>query len=136
MNFNTSSKAFSANLVTSTTHEPIICQNDITKDVESKTKARKGSPTINRKSLRKQMTSIGRFSLSSQTEENPSIISFFVALVHKDGKDMSMEAFNKIWNERIVSKYERFRFHICKEDSRYFEVSLFLCLCSIHHVYI
>ncbi len=128
MYFNQSSKAYLASLLTTTTSA-------------EKSASRKGNDSLERhgtsnrhptssKLLRKQMTSIGRFSLSSQTEENPSIISFFVALAHEEGKDLNLEAFNSLWSERIMSKYERFRFHVCREDNRYFEVRLYSFLCS------
>jgi hypothetical protein len=73
--------------------------------------------------LKRQMTSIGRFALRSQTEENPSIISFFVALVHEEGKDINVDEFTEIWEKRVMDKYDRFRFQVSSEDDRYFEVS-------------
>ena len=125
----TSSKAFLESLITpSTTRETSNC--DIKNDAKKGNETRQ-EITSNKKLLRKQMTSIGRFSLSSQTEENPSIISFFVALVHEDGKDMKLEAFRNLWNERIMNKYERFRFHVSDQDSRYFEVRIH-CYSSIY----
>ncbi len=82
------------------------------------------NPTSNTKQMRRQMSSIGRFSLRSQTKENPSIITFFVALVHDDGNDISEEEFIQLWEERVMKKYDRFTFQVCSDDDRYFEVRI------------
>lgn len=81
----------------------------------------KSSYPTNKKVLRKQLTSIGRFSLVSQTDQNPSVISFFVALAHETGKDMNADEFSEIWEERVMKKYDRFGFQVSSEDDRYFE---------------
>jgi hypothetical protein len=84
-----------------------------------------GSKAIQKKyKLRRQMTSIGRFSLVSQDDEYPSVISFFVALAHPTGKDLELHEFREIWDEKIMKKYERFSFQVAKDDDRYFEVSI------------
>lgn len=73
--------------------------------------------------LRRQMTPIGRFALLSQTERNPSIISFFVALANKKGaKPIGIEEFEKLWRTRVMSKHERFKCHVSEADNRFFEV--------------
>lgn len=75
--------------------------------------------------LHRSLSSIGRFALRSQTTQNPSIISFFVALSNKKGtKEMSQKDFGKLIQERVVTTHERFRSRICSNDDRYFEVSL------------
>jgi len=78
----------------------------------------------NNKALRKQMTSIGRFSLASQTEENPSIISFFVALAHKAGEDIDIDALSEMWEQRVMQKHERFGFKVSDDVDGYFEVRI------------
>ena len=88
---------------------------------------RKDKCTPKREVLRRRMTSIGRFTLRSQTEENPSIISFFVALVHEEGKDINVEDFGKICEERVMQKYDRFCFRVSSVDDRYFEVRKQIC---------
>ncbi len=71
------------------------------------------------------MTPIGRFALLSQTERNPSILSFFVALGNEKGMDpISMKEFEDLWKSRVMNKHERFRFRVSKDGTRYFEVSL------------
>lgn len=74
------------------------------------------------KILRKQMTSIGRFSLVSQTEENPSVISFFVALAHDTDKDIGVDDFKELWQKRVMKRHDRFGFQVSSEDYKYFEV--------------
>lgn len=80
----------------------------------------------NRKVMRKQMTSIGRFSLASQTKENPSVISFFVALAHEAGRDIDLDEFSDRWEQRVMKKHDRFGFRVSLDDERYFEVSLYI----------
>lgn len=123
MNFNQPSKAFFASFLTTTATNEVLESKE--EDIKTREETRSKNQSRS-KLLRRQMTSIGRFSLSSQTEQNPSIISFFVALVHGDEHDLNLETFNDLWRERIMSKYERFRFHVSKEDTSYFEVR-FIC---------
>jgi hypothetical protein len=78
------------------------------------------------KALRKQMTSIGRFSLVSQTEENPSIISFFVALAHEKNKDIDVDEFTRLWENRVLKRHDRFGFQVSGDNYRYFEVGIHL----------
>lgn len=76
------------------------------------------------KILRKQMTPIGKFALASQTERNPSIITFFIALSNKVGhKPMGISEFERLWKSRITSKRRHERFHCCvsKAATGYFE---------------
>ena len=65
---------------------------------------------------RRQLTPIGKFSLLSQTERNPSIISFFIALASKDDKGMGIVEFRQLWNE-VLSKHERLRFCVSDGDN-------------------
>ena len=74
--------------------------------------------------LHRALSSIGRFALRSQTKQNPSIISFFVALSNEKGKkELDLNEFGQLIEERVVTKHERFRSRICWNDDRYFEVS-------------
>lgn len=74
--------------------------------------------------LRRQMTPIGRFALLSQTERNPSILSFFVALGNEKGVDpISMDEFEDLWKSRVMNKHERFRCRVSEDGNKYFEVS-------------
>ena len=106
----------------------------------TKNATRKTNPKV----LHKQMTPIGKFALLSQTERNPSIISFFIALASKDegmnalnkaGEGMNREEFEQLFYEAL-KKYSRLRSHI--KDGYFEEVtnkSAFLhdsCL-EVHH---
>ena len=95
--------------------------------------------------LRKRMTSIGRFSLRSETRENPSIPTFFLALGgaprldlrsttatsagpskswHPDsgGAGMSRAEFEEVWRRReMPSRHPRFHSRVSRGDDRYFE---------------
>jgi len=107
--------------------------------------SKKTTPKTNPKVLHKQMTPIGKFALLSQTERNPSIISFFIALAskaegmnaltNKAGEGMNREEFEQLFYEAL-KKYSRLRSHI---KDGYFEEatnkSAFLhdsCL-EVHH---
>jgi len=76
------------------------------------------------KVLHRQMTSLGRFTLMSQTEENPSIITFFVALVHAAGKDLDVKDFQCAFSKRVMECHERFSCQVSRDDDRFFEVCL------------
>ena len=62
----------------------------------------------------------------SQTERNPSIISFFIALSNQNGtKDVELEEFEKLWRTCIMNKHERFRCCVSDTGSNYcFKVSI------------
>jgi len=64
------------------------------------------------------MTSVGKFALLSQSERNPSIISFFIALTNTD-EGMDIEEFEQLWSE-VMKKHDRFRFRV-REDGKCFE---------------
>lgn len=70
------------------------------------------------------MSSIGRFSMKSQTFENPCNIAFFVALAHDRSDEFSVEDFRRLWSSRVMEKFERFRSRVCSDDDRYFEVRM------------
>jgi hypothetical protein len=78
--------------------------------------------------LVRQMTTLGRFAFRSQTVQNPSVITFFVALTHEAGKELDLKEFQNIWEERVIDKHERFRCQISPEDDRYFEVIHFISI--------
>ncbi|KAL3794874.1 hypothetical protein ACHAWO_007648 [Cyclotella atomus] len=72
----------------------------------------------------RQMTPIGRFSFMSQTESNPSIITFFIALANDNGtKDVDMEVFEELWKTRIMNKHERFQCRVPKTRNHCFEIN-------------
>lgn len=68
---------------------------------------------------RRRLTPVGKFALLSQTEQNPSIIAFFIALASKDDKGLEIEEFRLIWNE-VRSKHDRLRFCV-SDTSNFFE---------------
>jgi len=72
---------------------------------------------------RRRMTSIGKFSLRSQTEENPSIISFFVVLTHNKGESITVREFDDLWRQRVMKKHERFSCQVSSNDDDYFEIA-------------
>ena len=73
--------------------------------------------------LRRCLTSIGRFTIRSQTDLNPSNIAFFLALGNRQGeKAMDTENLEALWRRRVMDKHERFRSRLCQEDDRFFEV--------------
>ena len=68
----------------------------------------------NTKVLRKQMTPIGKFALASQTEQNQSIITFFIALSNKIGhQPLGISEFERLWKSRIMSEKRHERFDCC-----------------------
>ena len=82
------------------------------------------------------MTSIGRFSLHSETVTHPSLPTFFVALAgppknnrafgnndkNKDDGGMSVTEFINLWNRKEISKrHPRFHSSVSPHDSSYFE---------------
>ena len=66
--------------------------------------------------LRRTLTPIGKFALLSQTERNPSIISFFIALASKNDKGMTTQEFEQLWAE-VLKRHERFRYHVSEENN-------------------
>lgn len=73
--------------------------------------------------LRKRMTSIGRFSYKSETIQNPSIPTFFLALSenNKNNDVLNVNEMNEIWKQKkIMDKHSRFRSVISSHDDRYF----------------
>ena len=79
--------------------------------------------------LQRQMTSLGRFALRSQTVENPSIITFFVAFDHESEEDFTAEELQSMWGERVMGYHERFRCQVSKDNDRLFEV------CSVYSLF-
>jgi hypothetical protein len=78
----------------------------------------------------RSLSAIGRFALRSQTKRNPSIITFFVSISNEKGqKEIGLEEFGQLIQERVMPNHERFRSKICPDDDRCFEVRL-LILCS------
>jgi len=76
------------------------------------------------KVLRKQMTPVGKFALQSQTERNQSIITFFIALSNKMGRQpMGLSDFKKLWETRIMNekRHERFGCCVSKAAGGYYE---------------
>jgi hypothetical protein len=69
------------------------------------------------------MTSIGRFAIKSQDADCPQhVITFFVATAVKKGMpEMTVKEFEKLWEDRVMSKHERFRSRVCA-NNKYFEV--------------
>jgi hypothetical protein len=85
--------------------------------------------------LHRSLSSIGRFALKSQTKRNPSIIAFFVSISNEKGqKEVGLEEFGELIQERVMTNHERFRSKICADDDRYFEVGpfVFYALVSFH----
>jgi hypothetical protein len=79
----------------------------------------------------RSLSSIGRFALRSQTKRNPSIITFFVAISNEKGqKEIDLEEFGELIQERVMPNHERFRSKICADDDRYFEVGALCITCS------
>jgi hypothetical protein len=74
--------------------------------------------------IQRQLTSLGRFTLRSQTDENPSIITFFLALVHDSDKGLSLHDFQSTWQKRVMEIHERFSCQISEEDDHFFEVRI------------
>jgi len=86
-----------------------------------------GRPTV----LRKRMTSIGRFSMQSETPSNLSIPTFFLALSNKktpggacsaSGDGMSSSEFESAWmRSGMPGRHPRFHSRVSSQDDRYFE---------------
>eukprot|EP00978_Attheya_sp_CCMP212_P023293 scaffold71048_cov55-Attheya_sp.AAC.1 len=75
------------------------------------------------KPIRRAMTSIGRFAIKSQDADcPPHVITVFIATAVKRGMpEMTVEEFEKLWENRVVSKHERFRSRVCADNNKYFE---------------
>lgn len=79
--------------------------------------------------LRKRMTSIGRFSMQSETPRNLSIPTFFIALSSKKNDDaggagagMSSSDFESAWmRSGMPGRHPRFHSRVSSQDDRYFE---------------
>jgi len=68
------------------------------------------------------MTSVGRFSLESETTSNPSIPTFFIALA--GSKPFSAQKFAQLWKDRGMEQlHPRFHHVVSKTHSGYFETS-------------
>lgn len=95
------------------------------KDIVSKPKDSSHDENANPKEhIHRQLTSLGRFTLRSQTDENPSNISFFVAFAHDEKDALPVQDFQQLWMNRVMSHHERFHFAI-DDDDHYFKVCLF-----------
>jgi hypothetical protein len=93
-------------------------------------------PSDNPKIIHRQLTSIGRFTMRSQTKEHPSIICFFVSLAHEEGNLLDIRDFRRAWKKRVIDQHERFHSRVCSTDDRYFEVvdqSLEECIIEAKH---
>ena len=71
----------------------------------------------------RQNTAIGRFSLKSETESNPSVLSFFVCITHEPGNAPSLNEFKFMWKTRVMDKHHRFRSRICAWDDHFFDTT-------------
>jgi len=70
------------------------------------------------------MTSVGHFSLASQTLNNPSVTSFFMTMVG-DKPGFTPQEFQEVWNERgIAERHPRFHYTVSKSSQGYFEPEL------------
>lgn len=83
---------------------------------------RSSAPSKSKVEFRRQTTSIGRFSLKSETATNPLLVTFFAALANEPGKDLDVDEFQTMWGERVMRKHERFRSRVCEWDNRFFEI--------------
>lgn len=70
----------------------------------------------------RQMSSLGRFSLQSETPENPSVMTFFLLLGHNYESDVNLEEFNSLLQRKMLDMYERFNARICPMNETAFEV--------------
>ena len=70
----------------------------------------------------RQMTSLGRFAVQSETVANPNLITFIVALAHRVGEDLDVKDFRGAWASRVMERHERFRSQVSRDDDRFFEV--------------
>ena len=75
-----------------------------------------------RRPFQRKMSSLGRFTLQSETPENPSIMTFFLLLTHKNGRDVELEEFNDLLQRRMLDKYERFNARVSPQNGAFFEV--------------
>ena len=67
------------------------------------------------------MTSVGHFSLASQTPNNPSVASFFMTMVG-DKPGFTPQDFQELWKERgIPERHPRFHYTISETNQGYFE---------------
>lgn len=67
------------------------------------------------------MTSVGHFSLASQTPNNPSVASFFMTMVGEKPGFTSRD-FQELWEERgIPERHPRFHYKISETNQGYFE---------------
>ena len=67
------------------------------------------------------MTSVGHFSLASQTPNNPSVASFFMTVVG-DKPGFTPKDFQELWEERgIRERHPRFHYTISETNQGYFE---------------
>eukprot|EP00816_Leptocylindrus_hargravesii_P012561 CAMPEP_0196816426 /NCGR_PEP_ID=MMETSP1362-20130617/55281_1 /TAXON_ID=163516 /ORGANISM="Leptocylindrus danicus, Strain CCMP1856" /LENGTH=609 /DNA_ID=CAMNT_0042193761 /DNA_START=53 /DNA_END=1882 /DNA_ORIENTATION=- len=83
---------------------------------------RSSAPSKSKVEFRRQTTSIGRFSLKSETATNPLLVTFFAALANEPGKNLDVDEFQTMWGERVMRKHERFRSRVCEWDNRFFEI--------------
>eukprot|EP01083_Nonionella_stella_P159862 521950_1 len=78
-----------------------------------------GKPEISRifpkPIFHRQMTSLGRFAVQSESVANPNIITFFVALAHKAGEDLDVNDFRGAWASRVMERHERFRSQVSRD---------------------
>lgn len=71
--------------------------------------------------LKTRMTSVGHFSLASQTPNNPSVASFFMTMVG-DKPGFTTKDFQELWEERgIPERHPRFHYAISETNQGYFE---------------
>jgi hypothetical protein len=80
-----------------------------------------------RRPYQRQMSSLGRFSLQSETPENPSLMTFFLLLGHNKKNDVKLEELNDLLQRQMLDRYERFNARICPKDGTTFEVRKETC---------
>ena len=123
------------------------CDASVNQDRDTTSKTAGENPFMTNKQgsvvLRKRMTSIGRFSLKSESETNPSIPTFFLALTgqkksEQDADDdasrktlavgnnpssiFTVNDFETAWMKRdMPSRHPRFHSTVSKHDDRFFE---------------
>jgi hypothetical protein len=67
------------------------------------------------------MTSVGQFSLASQTANNPSVSSFFMTLVG-DKPGFTPKDFQLLWKERgMAERHPRFHYTVSEDNPGHFE---------------
>lgn len=91
------------------------CEHEYVKQHNDKRKAAENAK------LKKRMTSVGHFSLASQTDNNPSVSSFFMTLVgEKPG--FTTKDFQQLWEDRgMPERHPRFHMAISKDTPGHFE---------------